>query len=263
MALTIQNFKQDLSTRPYIFTAYCSYTNLPYVTCDPESFNDQAWLFFREQDVQAFGKTKAEEKILLKAVKVERKNLLSLFGQLFAIGVNTLVWNKSGSKLEIDLTEIAKQPDYSKIEPAKRPLLNPSLELSGIYFMQEMRRPVPMEEHGDISSLNEELMANLVKAEFLAPLVPNPEEPTNVQKMMVPFVKGKDEKSYRPVCSDSLEMQHFAGKNKMAFARVPFKGLKAMMPEQADGIVINPAGFNMILPKEQLSQLIAALQEEE
>lgn len=30
----------------------------------------------------------------------------------------------------------------SKIEPTKRPLLNPTLQLSGLYFMQELRRPL-------------------------------------------------------------------------------------------------------------------------
>ena len=49
----------------------------------------------------------------------------------------------------------------SKIEPAKRPLLNPTLELSGIYFMQELRRPVEKDQHGNLRELEEELIVNL------------------------------------------------------------------------------------------------------
>ncbi len=258
MALTLQSAKQDLRTRPFIFVAYCAYTNLPYVTCDEESFNDQVWFFYREQEIQEFGKKKAADKILLRAVKYEQKNYLQLYGLLYSIGVNSIVWNKSGETIEIEIGELAKQADLSKLEESKRPLLNPTLQLSGIYFMQELRRPVAQNEHGDVRSLEEEVLANLVKSEYLVPFLPDKEDP---KKMMIPFVKTKDGKNFRPICSDVLEMQKFAGKNKMALAKIPFTGLKQSLPPQADGIVINPAGFNMALPKEQLDRLLQVLQQ--
>ena len=83
-----------------------------------------------------------EEKVLLMGMKFTKKDYPRLYGTFYAIGVNTVVWVDGEDKIEIDLTDIAKQADMSKIEPAKRPLLNPTLELSGIYFMQELRRPV-------------------------------------------------------------------------------------------------------------------------
>ena len=259
MAVTLKSAKQDLQTRPFIFAAYSAFTNLPYVTCDPETYNDQAWLFFREQDIQEFGKSKAGEKILIVAVKFERKNFTQLYGQLYAIGVNEIVWNKAGQKLKIDLREIARQPDLSKIEESKRPLLNPSLQLSGIYFLQEMRRPVPMEEHGDVQELEEEFLVNLSKAQYLLPFLPDEKDP---QKLLIPFVKLKDEKNYRPVCTDALEMQRFAGKARMGIAKVPFTDLKKALPDEADGLVINPRGLNMVLPREQLENLLESLTEE-
>ena len=257
MALTLQSAKQDLRTRPFIFVAYSAYTNLPYVTCDEETFNDQVWFFFREEDIKEFGKKKAEDKILLRAVKFERKNYLQLYSLLYSIGVNSVVWNKSGQKLEIEIGELARQADLSKLEESKRPLVNPTLQLSGIYFMQELRRPVSQEEHGDVRSLEEEVLANLVKSEYLVPFIPDIEDP---KKMMIPFVKTKDGKNFRPVCSDVFEMQKFAGKVKMALAKIPFEGLLKSLPDQADGVIINPAGFNMALPKENLSRLAEAMQ---
>ena len=55
-------------------------------------------------------------------------------------------------KLKIDLEKIVRKPDLSQMEPAKRPLINPTLQLSGIYFMQELRRPVEKEEQQKFKS---------------------------------------------------------------------------------------------------------------
>ena len=64
------------------------------------------------------------------------------YGTLYGIGVNSVVWNDGEEQIEVELSHIAKQADHSQLEPAKRPLLNPTLQLSGIYFMQALRRPV-------------------------------------------------------------------------------------------------------------------------
>lgn len=97
----------------------------------------------------------------------EKKDYPRLYGTLYAIGVNSVIWIDGEEKIEIEIGKIANQRDMSKIEPSKRPLLNPSLELSWNYFMQELRRPVKQEEHKNIRELEEELIANLRKAEFL------------------------------------------------------------------------------------------------
>lgn len=63
------------------------------------------------------------------------------------------------------------------MEPAKRPLINPTLQLSGIYFMQELRRPVEKEEHKNLRALEEELIANLKKSHFLVAMERDEENP--------------------------------------------------------------------------------------
>ena len=82
-------------------------------------------------------------------------------------------------QFQVERVSIAKQADMSKIEPAKRPLLNPTLELSGIYFMQELRRPVEKDQHGNLRELEEELIVNLKKSEYLVAMNVDPEDPKN------------------------------------------------------------------------------------
>jgi len=86
-------------------------------------------------------------------MRYAKKDYPRLYGTFYAIGINSVVWVDGDDKIEIDLPDIAKQADLSKLEPAQRPLLNPTLQLSGIYFMQELRRPVEKEQHGNIREL--------------------------------------------------------------------------------------------------------------
>ena len=75
-------------------------------------------------------------------MRYEKKDYPRFYGTLYAVGVNSVIWVDGEEKAEVDLEKIAKQADMSKIEPTKRPLLNPTLQLSGLYFMQELRRPL-------------------------------------------------------------------------------------------------------------------------
>ena len=176
MGISVEEAIHELRNREEVFVAYSQATKLPYVTCDEETFNDQARIFATEEEIKEYGKQLLEDKILLMGMKYEKKDYPRLYGTLYAIGVNSVLWIDGENQTEVELERIATQRDMSQIDPSRRPLLNPSLELSGIYFMQELRRPVKAEEHKNIRELEEELIANLRKAEFLIAINAEQEE---------------------------------------------------------------------------------------
>ena len=92
MGISEQDVIKELQTRDNVFVAYSQATKLPYVVCDEESFNDQVWIFATEEEIKEFGKQKVGEKILLMGMKYERKDYPRLYGSLFGIGVNSVVW---------------------------------------------------------------------------------------------------------------------------------------------------------------------------
>lgn len=194
MGISKEEAIKELQTREEIFVAYSQATKLPYVKCDEETFNDQAWIFQQKKESKNSAKN-AGRKVLLMGMKFTKKDYPRLYGTFYAIGVNTVVWVDGEDKIEIDLPDIAKQADMSKIEPAKRPLLNPTLELSGIYFMQELRRPVEKDQHGNLRELEEELIVNLKKSEYLVAMNVDPEDP---KKINIPYLKIKRRNS--PAC---------------------------------------------------------------
>ena len=163
-----------------------------------------------------------------------------------------MIWTDGDKQIEVEIQRIASQRDMSKIEPAKRPLLNPSLELSGIYFMQELRRPVKQEEHKNIRELEEELIANLRKAEFLIAI--NAEQEEN-GKLHIPYLKNKDDKILQPVFTDVMEFEKFGRGKNLRVAKVTMDKLPGLMIPQASAYVVNPLGFNLILNKEQVEKI--------
>ena len=175
-----------------------------------------------------------------------------MYGLLFSIDANTVIWNNGMDEIELDLEKIVRRPDLSKMEPAKRPVLNPSLQLSGIYFMQELRRPVEKEEHKNLRALEEELIANLKKSQFLVAMERNEEEP---KKINIPYLKNKEGQILQPVFSDIMEFEKFARGKKLRLAKLPFDKLPTVLIEQAEALVINPMGFNLILNRDQLKKI--------
>lgn len=252
MGISVVDAVKELQARENVFVAFSQATKLPYVTCAEETYNDQVWFFAKEEDLKKFGQKKLEEKILLMGMKYEKKDFPRLYGLIFSIGANTLVWNNGTEELELELTSIVRKPDMSQLEPAKRPLINETLQLSGIYFMQELRRPVAKEEHGNIRELEEELIANLRKSDFLVAMAASEEDPSKVN---IPYLKNKDGKILQPVFSDVMEYEKFAKGKKFRIARIPFAKLLEIMIPAAESMVINPMGFNLLLNKEQLTKI--------
>ena len=205
-----------------------------------------------EEEIKEYGKQLLEDKILLMGMKYEKKDYPRLYGTLYAIGVNSVIWIDGEEKIEIEIGKIANQRDMSKIEPSKRPLLNPSLELSGIYFMQELRRPVKQEEHKNIRELEEELIANLRKAEFLIAINAEQEEDG---KLHIPYLKNKEDKIMQPVFTDVMEFEKFGRGKNLRVAKVTIDKLPSLMIPQANAYVVNPMGFNLVLNKEQIEKI--------
>ena len=175
------------------------------------------------------------------------------YGNLYGIGVNAVLYKEGEEELKIELKEIAVEADFSKIPEQKRPLLNASLQLSGIYFMQALRRQVPLEEKGDLRSLEEELVANIIRSKFL--LAVDVKQEGEEKKINVPFVKNKNGDMYQPCFSDIMEFQKFAAGRKLGSVKVEFQKLPEMLPESAKGFVLNPSGINLMLDKEQLQRM--------
>ena len=251
--MTQEEAIKALRSNPALYVAYSRATNMPFVTCDEESFNDQAWVFEREEDLKEFGKKEAESKILVAGMKYERKSFPQLYSILHSMGINAVVYQDGVGSIEVELDDIAKQQDMSKLPPEKRPLFNPTLQLSAAYFMQELRKTVPKEEKKDLRTLEEEVIANLIRSEFIIPVMPDPNNP---KKITLAVIKTKDGKMMQPILSDVIEFSKFTRGQKMGMVKVPFEKIPEMANKAAEGFVLNPMGYNLILDPNNIQKLV-------
>lgn len=261
MAIDKTFLVKSIQKKESMIVAYCAYTNMPFVVCDPETFNDQVWIFDTEAQLQEFAKPYTEKKILLRGVKYLNKNFLGFFSMLCTIGVNELVFVGETGKEMIELSDLIRRPDFSKLPKEKQPVENAQLQLTGLYFMQEASRPVPNEQKEQLKELEEELAANLFKAKYIVPIefLEGPEseaEKLKNRKYRLPILKNKNEDIFQPVFTDPAELAKFNRENKFKALVVPFNNLSKLLIKDSKGFLLNPAGFHIAMPKELLEGLL-------
>lgn len=245
-----------------LFVVFSQPTRMPFVECDEETYDDQVHIFANESEVQEFAKAYTEKKILLTAMKVPKNQTKGLYNSFYSIGVNVIVFHENENVDRLELKDVAAMPEMNKLLKEKLPVLNPTLQLSTLYFLQEMYRPVKHDMQR-AKELEEEMLVNLLRSRYILPLENanpgqqlNPKDPS--QKKQIPYVKDKEDNLWLPVFSDITEMQKFYKEKtlKMGMAVQEFRDLPKHLVEQAKGLVVNPAGFHLHVSKEQLEKLM-------
>ncbi len=262
MAVDNSFLVRKILAKTSLICPYCVSTNMPLVNCDEETGNDQVWIFEKEQQLQEFAKSWTEKKMPLKGTVYKKNMFPALFALLYSIDVNEAVYvDQSGNETHLELSELSPKPDFSRLPQAQQPLLNPSLQLTGLYFMQEASRPVPDDEKVDYRDREEEFAANLLRGRYLVPFVPGEGEGTLQDKikagnLRLPLIKTKTEDTFLPVMSDSYEFQKFAQKKPMTARVVTFEELGKMLPKEAKGAMLNPSGFHAVLTAQLINGLV-------
>ena len=240
-----------------VYVIFCKATNLPFVYCDPDSCNDQIWLFTDERFAakQATDLSK-EEKHELTIVKLETKQYLSFYMSLYTMGVNEILVDKGFNSVGVELNTLVRQPDLEKLPIEKRPVMNPELVLTGAYFTQELRRKVDMEQKDGLQDMEEEMLVNLQRGRFILPVqLPEgvkPEDKPNPQDIKIAIVKIQNGDVFQPLCTDPTEFQKFNKEQKFHGIAVDYDKLKGMLMPNAKGLVLNPATLRLALPKEKI-----------
>lgn len=233
-------------------------TKMPFITCDEESFNDQIWVFTTEEKAKAYAeKRRDENKDLLMVVNLENKQLLGFYSSLYLLGVNEIVFNEEEQKTHIPIEKLVMQQDFSKLPEEKRPLTNAQMQLTGLYFMQEVHRAIPNNEKPNLRELEEEMAVNLVRSRFLIAVDVDGDQAlpdgTNVR---IPCVQNQDGKMFQPIFTDSSELQKFNKEGKFKANMVNFANIEKILGSNIEGVVLNPQGMNIVILRNKISGLL-------
>lgn len=239
-----------------MLVAYSAVTRMPFATCDEETFNDQVWIFTEQDKLKAFAEKYKKEKKLILPVRVQKKDGPMFYMNLFSMGINEVVFCDGDKENKIELTKIVRMPDVDALPEKQKPILNPELQLSAVYFLQELRKPGVEPDREALKDLEEEMSANLARSTYLMPVdvEENENGPENVRLL---YVENKKGERYQPIFSDTGELvKHYRGKEqKNRLIQVRFDQLLRYMIKDVKGYVVNPEGINLILRPQQIEML--------
>ena len=218
---------KKLQNMEEMYAVYSAVTKMPFATCDEETFNDQVWVFADKEKVQEFSKKYTEEKILLMGVRVKKEEAPMFYMNLFAMGINEVVFQDGEAQNRIPLENIVRKPG---VKPDREAL----------------------------KDLEEEMSVNLVKSKFLLPVEVEEKEDGTPGNIRVIYVQNKEGDRFQPIFTDTNEMlKHYRNKQtKHRLLQVPFDQLPKYMIKDIKGYVLNPEGFNLILSQKQIQQLL-------
>ena len=245
-----------------IYVLFSASTRMPFVECDPEEFDDQIYIFANEELATAAAKAYAEKQMPTGVIPMEKSQYLAFFGSLHLIGVNMLVFEDEGGVTRMPLDEIARL-DPKVAEKKEVPMLNTALQLTVIYFIQELRRPNQKKDDmvrmKRLQELEEEMIADLVRSRFILAVdfskVEGEIEPGKTNpNVQVPVVKAPNGDAFQPIFTDVIEFQRFNREKKFRPVVVDALKLAQVLPEEAKGIVLNPLGVNMPLTVQKVKK---------
>ena len=143
----------------FVYVSPC--TRMPFVYCDPESFDDEVLLFRSQETAKEASKDFLEKKIPLQLAKLENNQFLAFYSSLYSMGVNELCLDKGSEKeTKLQLNELVRRPDDSQIPEGKVRVENPELMLTALYFMQELRKSAKPQLSPQVREMEEVLMAH-------------------------------------------------------------------------------------------------------
>lgn len=237
--VTKQETLAALRTPGELYVIMSGATRLPFVFCDEETFDDEIFLYYRADDAKEKAKELQGKSYASAVVKLEDKQLLAFYTSLYTMGVNCLAVNSgTDTEISIQLSDLVIRRKPEELPEGKRPVENPALHLTAIYFMQEMRRQAEPQPTEELNKLQEELLAHYGKGTFVAAVR---------EDGQVPILKQKDGSIYQPLFTDMLEFQKFARGEKMKMAVIPAAKIPEILVGEAKGVVINPFGVNVQL----------------
>lgn len=267
MAIDNSFMKKRLEKMEYLFILFSAVTHLPFVECDESTFDDQIYVFATEEMTQAFAKSSTGKKYPLQAVRIPTNAFQNFFASLYQYGVNAVVLQDEGAPVRIPLSDLAEPLKPDEEMAKKLPVSNPEMQLTAMYFMQELRRPVKErdpEEKEQLRALEEEMAHNLFKSRFIVSYdtsqVKGNFDPKNINgKIGIPQIKTKDGRAFQPVFTDPGEFRRFAARTKdkrsMRLVPVPYQDLPRFLAKDSEGFAFNPAGFDLVLTRAQMERL--------
>lgn len=235
-----QNALSILRQTGEIYAIISKCTNVPFVCCDEETYDDEIFLFQKIEDARSFGQALQKANQPIQIAKLENQFFLGFYTTLYSLGVNCISLNKGTTgEMRVQLKELItmKEPKEDATGKVLR-IENPALHLTAAYFMQKIRAGHQEREGAkeELAELQEEMQAHFKKGRYIVAVE---------EENRIPILKNKTGEIYQPVFTDMAEFTKFSKGKKYKTVVVEFSNLKKILSAEATGVVMNPFGVNV------------------
>lgn len=238
-AVTKQETLAALRKPGELYVVMSQATRMPFVMCDEETYDDEVFLYYRTEDAKEKAEALAKERYRTAVAKLEEKQLLGFYSNLYTMGVNCLSVNAgTDTAIQVQLSDLVKRKKPEELPEGKKVIENSALHLTALYYMQELRRMEKPEPTEELKALQEELLAHYQKGSFIVAIQ---------EDGQIPVLKQKDGSIYQPVFTDVIEFQKFSRGKKMKMAAIPAAKIPEVLVPDAKGVAVNPFGVNVQL----------------
>lgn len=234
-----QEIIQRLKDAPELFVLISGCTKAPYVECNAETFDDEILMFFTAEDAEKEAKRLVEEKIPVKIVKLENKQMLFFYTSLYTMGINALMIKEGEKDTLIQLHDFVRRNTPPQEPDGKIWVENPALHLTSLYYMQELRKQPGQEANPQLKEWQEEIANYFGKGSFIVAVQ---KEGTGI-----PVIKLSDEEVYQALFTDIMEFQKFNQENQLRPIVVTAAKIPEILVPEAKGVLLNPMGVRMPL----------------
>mgnify|MGYP003376951209 CR=1 FL=1 len=242
MAEEKKNVLMKLRNAEAIYVLMSDFTRMPFVECDEETFDDEVFLYFHEEDAKKEAQKRGESGDKVHVAKFLKQFLLPFYTGFYPMGVNCLVVDKgTENETSVQLSELIVRNE-KEAEKQGRPIVeNQELHLTALYFMQKMRALGEPKLTEELRELNEEMMAHYARGKYIIGVT---------EKNTVPILRQKDGKVLQPIFTDVQEFMKFQSMNKnekLKTAVIEAAKLQGLVSKEVFGIAVNPFGVNLVL----------------
>lgn len=254
--MTKESFLPTLPHLDGIYIIFSTATRCPYLVCNSKTYDDEAMVAITESAAQAMVDKLRGQDIPVSQTKIPKEGMLNFFNEMYGFGINAVRFLSDDDELCIQLEDFVRKGDISKIPEDKRPLENPTLQLSMLYFCQEAR--YRGRDAKKVHEYEEEMVANIRKSTFLVPITEVPSETEDGKKEIRFMILNSPEKEpVIPIFTDTVTLMHFLGKGKCQVIKMGIEQLvKLEVPGLKRGFIFNPNGVGLVLNREQMNKII-------
>lgn len=238
--INLQETMHKIRNCEKMYTVMSLCTNMPFVYCDPQTYDDEVFVYFDKDEANKGARWLLEEKNPIQLAGVGKKDRLEFFTSLLPMGVNAVSVDKGlAGETGFQLDQLIRRQDPEQMPDGQIRIENPELHLTSLYFAQNLRKKANPDGRlpEELQDLNEELAAHFCRGKYIIAV----EEGKGI------LLLQKSGVSYQPVFTDIREFQKFNREKKYGAAIIEYEKIKEILAPETKGVAVNPFGANILL----------------